>query len=110
MRDRKYRDRIYIIKDIILTLAKYGQLNQTALTTYCGLNLTKHKNIILELEANELITKIEEPVGKKSVIIYKPTHKGIEFCKNILEPFEEIFPRDWKTGEDNTKLGMLLLV
>ena len=38
---RKYRDRIYIIKDIILTLSEYGQLNQTALFSFCGLNISK---------------------------------------------------------------------
>ncbi|NHH97936.1 hypothetical protein DYY66_1244 [Candidatus Nitrosotalea sp. FS] len=31
-----YRDRIYIIKDIILTLVQYGELNQTALVSFCG--------------------------------------------------------------------------
>lgn len=99
-----------MIKDIILTLAKYGELNQTTLATYCGLNLTKHKNIIVELETNELITKTERNYGKKNIIIYKPTHKGMEFCKNILEPFEAVFPRDWKTDDEFKKLGMLLFI
>ena len=37
---KKYRERIYIVKDIILTLSEYGQLNQTALFSFCGLNIT----------------------------------------------------------------------
>jgi hypothetical protein len=27
------------------------------------------------------------------MVIYKPTRKGIEFCTNILEPYEKVFPR-----------------
>jgi predicted transcriptional regulator len=37
-----YRDRIYIVKDIILKLVEYGQLNLTALISFCGLNFKKH--------------------------------------------------------------------
>jgi hypothetical protein len=33
------------------------------------------------------------PYGKRRIIIYKPTRKGIEFCTNILEPYEKVFPR-----------------
>ena len=33
-----YRDRIYIVKDIIMKLVEYGELNQTALVSFCGLN------------------------------------------------------------------------
>ena len=36
-----YRDRIYIVKDIILKLVERGELNQTALLSFCGLNLKK---------------------------------------------------------------------
>ena len=40
----EYRDRIYIRKDIVLKLTEYGELNQTTLLSYSGLNLTKHRN------------------------------------------------------------------
>ena len=43
-----YRDRIYIVKDIILKLVEYGELNQTALISFCGLNLKKHRSIFDE--------------------------------------------------------------
>ena len=88
-----YRDRIYIIQDIILKLAEYGELNQTALISFSGLNLKKHRCILDELEVNGLIQKGESPFGKRTVIVYKPTHKGIEFCRSILEPYERMFPR-----------------
>ena len=54
-----YRDRIYIVEDIILKLTEYGELNQTSLISFCGLNLQKHKAILDEMEPNNLITKKE---------------------------------------------------
>lgn len=88
-----YRDRIYIIKDIIITLVQYGELNQTALVSFCGLNLKKHKSILDELESNSMIQSEERHLGKRIITIYKPTAKGIEFCRTILEPYETLFPR-----------------
>src|ERR671932_2088130 len=88
-----YRDRIYIIQDIIVKLVEYGELNQTALISFSGLNLKKHRCILDVLEVNGLIQKGESPFGKRTVIVYKPTHKGIEFCRSILEPYERMFPR-----------------
>lgn len=96
-----YRDRIYIIKDIILMLVQYGELNQTALVSFCGLNLKKHKPILDELESNDLITSIERSLGKRLITIYKPTPNGIEFCRTILEPYEKVFPRKKGTVEKN---------
>jgi DNA-binding PadR family transcriptional regulator len=58
------------------------------------LNLKKHRCILDELEVNGLIQKSESPFGKRMVIVYKPTHKGIEFCRSILEPYERMFPRN----------------
>ncbi|MFL6461069.1 MAG: hypothetical protein ACJ71J_08980 [Nitrososphaeraceae archaeon] len=88
-----YRDRIYIVEDIILKLAEYSELNQTALISFSGLNLKKHRCILDELEVNGLIQKHESPFGKRTVIVYKPTQKGVEFCRSILEPYERLFPR-----------------
>ncbi|MDE1769176.1 MAG: hypothetical protein KGI28_01305 [Thaumarchaeota archaeon] len=88
-----YRDRIYIIKDLILMLVQYGELNQTALVSFCGLNLKKHKSILDELESINLIKSEEKSIGKRIITIYKPTQKGIEFCKTILDPYETLFPR-----------------
>jgi predicted transcriptional regulator len=88
-----YRDRIYIVKDVILKLVEYGELNQTALMSFCGLNLKKHKPILDDLELNGLIRRIERTVGKRTVSIYSPTQKGVEFSRTILEPYEKMFPR-----------------
>ena len=89
---RLYRERIYIVKDIILKLVEYGQLNQTALISCCGLNFKKHSPILDKLESKGLISKTELPVGKRTVTAYKSTQKGIEFSRQILEPYEIMFP------------------
>ena len=101
-----YRDSIYIIKDIILTLVEYGELNQTALISYCGLNLTKHRHILEGLEENQMIEKFEVKQGKRLVTMFKVTSKGMDFCNNILEPYEDIFPRKIKSDK---KTGLSLI-
>jgi len=104
-----YRDKAFILKDIILTLSEYGKLNQTSLVSFCGLNLKKHKHILDELEDHEMILKEEEDMGKRKITFYSASQKGLEFCRTILEPYEELFPRKTKT-DDGRKLSMLLLV
>lgn len=89
----EYRDRVYIRKDIILKLVQYGSLNQTALLSYCGLNLRKHKPILDDMEEKGLITKSEALHGRRRVTIYRATEAGLAFCKRILEPYEAMFPR-----------------
>ena len=105
-----YRDRIYIVKDIILKLVERGELNQTALLSFCGLNLTKHKPILDDLESNDMINKTEEPLGKRMITKYRPTQKGIEFCRNILEPYENIFPRRKNKPKDKPKMSFLIVI
>jgi predicted transcriptional regulator len=90
---RIYRDKIYIIKDIILKLVQYGTINQTALISCCGLNFKKHSPVLENLESKGLISKTELIEGKRIVTVYRPTWRGIEFCKSILEPYEVMFPR-----------------
>jgi predicted transcriptional regulator len=94
-----YRDRIYIVKDVILKLVEYGELNQTALVSFCGLNLKKHKSILEDIEDNDLIEKREVTLGKRIVTMYRPTQKGMAFCRDILEPYEKMFPRRKEGGE-----------
>jgi predicted transcriptional regulator len=106
-----YRDRIYIVKDVILKLVEYGELNQTALVSFCGLNLKKHKSILEDIEDNDLIERREVTLGKRIITMYRPTQKGMAFCRDILEPYEKMFPRrkdevavnDTYVAEDNEK-------
>jgi len=98
----EYRDRIYIRKDIILKLTEYGELNQTTLLSYCGLNLMKHKDILESLERKGFIKKTDQAWGNKKIIKYAVTHKGREFCKVILEPYEDMFPRSEKRDQEQS--------
>jgi len=74
-------------------LNEYGELNQTTLLSYCGLNLVKHKDILEDMEQKGIIKRIEEPWGNKKIIKYTVTEKGRDFCTRILEPYEHMFPR-----------------
>ena len=89
----EYRDRIYIRKDVILKLSEYGELNQTKLMSYCGLNNVKHKEIIDDMVDKGLITRFEEPWGSKTIIKYKVSERGRDLLREILEPYETLFPR-----------------
>jgi len=106
---KRYRERIYIIKDIILTLSEYGELNQTTLVSFCGLNLKKHKKLLDQLEARELVSKMEKTEGKRTITIYKPTTKGLQFCKEILDPYEDLFPRSKSKYVENNSLRLILI-
>jgi predicted transcriptional regulator len=89
----EYRDRIYIRKDILLKLYEYGELNQSKLLSYCGLNNVKHKDILDDMTRKEMITRTKEPWGNKMIIKYKLSEKGYDILKQILEPYELLFPR-----------------
>src|ERR671935_888535 len=89
----EYRDRIYIRKDVILKLSEYGELNQSKLMSYCGLNNVKHKAIIDDMVEKDLIVRFEEPWGNKTIIKYKVSEKGRAIFRGILEPYEVLFPR-----------------
>jgi predicted transcriptional regulator len=95
----EYRDRIYIRKDIMLKLYEYGELNQSKLISYCGLNNVKHKEIIDDLVEKELIARMQEPWGSKTIIKYTISEKGREILREILEPYETLFPRSEKVDE-----------
>lgn len=90
----EYRDRIYIRKDILLKLYEYGELNQSKLMSYCGLNNVKHKEILDDMVKKGIISRTEEAWGNKIIIKYKASEKGRDILREILEPYEEFFPRD----------------
>ncbi len=80
----------------MLVLSEYGELNLTKLISYCGLNMKKHREILIDMEQKELISSTKEPWGNRTMFKYKLTQKGREFYKMILEPYENMFPRDNK--------------
>jgi predicted transcriptional regulator len=89
----EYRDRIYIRKDVLLKLYDYGELNQSKLMSYCGLNNVKHKEILDDMVKKGMISRMEEAWGNKIIIKYKASEKGREILREILEPYEEFFLR-----------------
>jgi predicted transcriptional regulator len=95
----EYRERIYIRKDIILKLYEYGELNQSKLLSYCGLNSVRHKEILDEMVKSGLIVRMEESWGNKTIIKYSVSEKGKMILKELLEPYEELFPRSEESNE-----------
>jgi predicted transcriptional regulator len=89
----EHRERIYIRKDIILKLAEYGELNQSQLMSYCGLNNVKHRDLVDEMVDRGLIVRSEEAWGAKKIIKYGVSEKGRLLAREILEPYESLFPR-----------------
>ncbi len=61
--------------------------------------MTKHKEILDDMEKKELITKTEDSWGSKTIRKYKLAPKGLDFYREILEPYEKMFPRT-KVEED----------
>jgi predicted transcriptional regulator len=90
----EYRDRIYIRKDILLKLYEHGEMNQSKLMSYCGLNNVKHKEILDVMVEKGMIKRIEEAWGSKTIIKYSISEKGRSILREILEPYEELFPRN----------------
>jgi predicted transcriptional regulator len=95
----EYRERVYIRKDIIMKLYEYGELNQSKLLSYCGLNSVRHKGILDDMVKRDLIARTEESWGNKIVIKYKVSEKGRTILKALLEPYEELFPRGEEQNE-----------
>jgi predicted transcriptional regulator len=89
----EYRDRIFIRKDILLKLCEYGEINQSKLMSYCGLNNVKHKEILDDMVKKGLINRVEENWGSKVIINYKVSERGRLVLNEILAPYEELVPR-----------------
>ena len=67
--------------------------------SYCGLNNVKHKGILDEMVEKGLLVKSEESWGNKVVIRYKVSEKGKAILREILEPYEALFPRGEATSD-----------
>lgn len=81
-------------KDILLKLYDYDELNQSKLMSYCGLNNVKHKDILDDMVKKDMINKTEEAWGSKIIIKYKISEKGRQILREILGPYESLFPRN----------------
>ncbi len=47
-----------------------------------------------------LIERDEISWGSKIIVNYKITEKGKDFCKMVLDPYEEMFPRNKKEKDE----------
>jgi len=82
-----------------LKLYEHGDLNQSKLMSYCGLNNVKHKGILDDMVKKGMIVRTEEPWGNKNIIKYKVSERGKSILDEVLGPYEELFPRGEKTDE-----------
>ncbi len=82
-----------------MKLYEHGELNQSKLMSYCGLNNVKHKGILADMVNKGMIVRTEEPWGNKNIIKYKISDKGKGILDEVLSPYEELFPRGEKKDE-----------
>lgn len=83
----------------MLKLYEFGELNQSKLMSICGLNNAKHKGILDDMIEKGILELKKEPWGNKVILKYKISEKGVRIMKEVLDPYEEIFPR----GDKNEK-------
>lgn len=62
----------------------------------CGLNNVKHKGILDDMVQKGFLERNNEAWGSKTILKYKISEKGIDILKAVLEPYEELFPREEK--------------
>jgi len=74
------------------------------------LNISKHKGILDSLEENEMIQSEEVLEGKRKITLFKATQKGRDFCIQIIEPYEKLFPRKEKSSDSSPNLKFLLII
>jgi predicted transcriptional regulator len=87
------RDKIYIIKDVMMRLLRTGEMNKSMLLSLCGLNSKIHAFVLDDLEERNFVVRRRTRNGAKEISIYNITYDGMQFCNNILTPYEEVFPR-----------------
>ncbi len=81
---------------MLLKLYEYGEMNQSRLMSICGLNNVKHKEILDDMVEKEMIERNNEAWGNKITIKYNISQKGKDILRAVLEPYEELFPRENK--------------
>ncbi len=78
----------------MLKLYEYGEMNQSRLMSICGLNNVKHKGILDSMVTKQMIEKREEAWGNKTIYKYKIAEKGKTLLEEVLQRYEDLFPRD----------------
>lgn len=68
--------------------------------SYCGLNNVRHKGLVDNMIKKKMIIRTKESWGNKIIIKYKLSEEGRKILREVLEPYETLFPRD--EVDDNT--------
>jgi predicted transcriptional regulator len=92
----------------MLKLSEYGEINYSKLMSYCGLNNHKHREIVDDMVAKNLITRTQESWGNKTIIKYRMSEKGREILREVLEPYEALFSRVSERAQRNVIRNDLL--
>ena len=79
-----------------MKLYEYGEMNQSRLMSICGLNNVKHREILDDMVGKKMLERRDEAWGNKTIIKYKISQKGKDILSAVLEPYEELFPREDK--------------
>ncbi len=77
-----------------MKLYEHGEMNQSKLMSYCGLNTVRHRGLIDGMVQKGMITRTLEPWGDKSIIKYKISEEGRKTLREVLEQYEILFPRE----------------
>ena len=80
-------------------------MNQSKLMSYCGMNNVKHKEILDSMVEKGMIDKSEQAWGSKIIIKYNISEKGASILREILEPYEELFPRSSSSSSSGSGSG-----
>ena len=77
-----------------MKLYEFGEMNQSKLMSICGLNNVKHKGILDSMVDKQMIERKEEAWGSKTIYKYTIAEKGKTLLEEILQRYEDLFPRD----------------
>ena len=77
-----------------MKLYEFGEMNQSRLMSICGLNNVKHKEILDSMVSKQMIERKEELWGQKRIYKYSISEKGKILLSEVLQRYEDLFPRD----------------
>ena len=60
----------------------------------CGLNNVKHKEILDSMVTKQMLERKSESWGNKTIYKYKISEKGKTLLEEVLQRYEDLFPRD----------------
>lgn len=69
------------------------------------MNNVKHKEILDSMVEKGMIDKSEQAWGSKIIIKYNISQKGASILREILEPYEELFPRSSNNSSSSNSNG-----